>query len=151
MPPFCCTMAVRFADVDHAGIVYYPKFFDYFHITFEEFFRQTVGSRAYVDVLDRDRIGFPSVNAQCEFKSPLRFGDTMDVEMSIQRLGKRSVTFGFCIYRRPDSRDPEPAERVLAAQGTNTCAIVDLSVFRAIEAPDSIRRLLEPLVDDSAD
>jgi 4-hydroxybenzoyl-CoA thioesterase len=154
-------MAVRFADVDHAGIVYYPKFFDYFHIAMEEFLRARLGPRGYVDLLDRDRIGFPSVNAQCEFKSPLRFGDTIEVAMSIIRLGTRSVTFRFRVYRMPDEqpggqtaqtgdRPGSEEERVLAAQGSSTCAFVDLSVFRAIAAPEPLRRLLEPLVEDSA-
>jgi 4-hydroxybenzoyl-CoA thioesterase len=164
MPPFCHTMPVRFADVDHAGIVYYPKFFDYFHIAMEEFLGEKLGPRGYVDLLDRDRIGFPSVNAQCEFKAPLRFGDIIDVEMSVIRLGTRSVTFGFRVYRRPDGRsqaqpqdagqaghelDQGPDERVLAAQGSNTCAFVDLSAFRAIAAPERLKRLLEPLIERS--
>lgn len=160
MPPFCHTMPVRFADVDHAGIVYYPKFFDYFHIAMEEFLRARLGPRGYVDLLDRDRIGFPSVNAQCEFKAPLRFGDTMDIEMSVLKLGTRSVTFGYRVYRRADGpsegnaqaqarpgRDAHPGERVLAAKGQNTCAFVDLSAFRAIAAPESLRQLLEPLLE----
>lgn len=180
MPPFCHTMPIRFADVDHAGIVYYPKFFDYFHIAMEEFFAARLGPRGYVELLDRDRIGFPSVNAQCEFKAPLRFGDTIEVEMSIARLSTRSVTFRFRVYRLPSGPAAGPAggpagggpaagsddgsagedatgsrgkgqnERVLAAQGSNTCAFVDLSAFRAIAAPDSLRRLLEPLVEDPA-
>ena len=57
MPPFSHTFPVRFADVDHAGIVYYPRFFHYFHAAFEEFFRRRMGGRAYVDLLDRrDRL-----------------------------------------------------------------------------------------------
>ena len=29
---------VRFSDIDRAGIVYYPRFFDYWHRAFEDFF-----------------------------------------------------------------------------------------------------------------
>jgi 4-hydroxybenzoyl-CoA thioesterase len=152
MPPFCHTMPVRFADVDHAGIVYYPRFFDYFHVAMEEFLRSRLGPRGYVELLDRDRIGFPSVNAQCEFKAPLRFGDTIDVEMSIIRLGARSVTFRYRVYRTPDGQPGGQGqdERLLAAEGSNTCAFVDLSVFRATIPPERLMRLLEPLVEDPA-
>ena len=38
--PFEFATPVRFADVDHAGIVYYPRFFHYFHMAFEELFRR---------------------------------------------------------------------------------------------------------------
>jgi YbgC/YbaW family acyl-CoA thioester hydrolase len=139
------TMPVRFADVDHAGIVYYPKFFDYFHIAFEELLRHHLGARAYVELLDVDRVGFPSVSAQCEFKSPLRFGDTMDIDLSITRLGARSVTFCYRIYRQRGD-----GERALAAEGSNTCAVVDLSIFRAIAVPRRLRSLFEPLLEGSS-
>ena len=32
-------------------------------------------ARAYRDLLDHDRVGFPAVRAECDFKAPLRFGD----------------------------------------------------------------------------
>ena len=34
--PIYQTIAYVFDDVDHAGIVYYPRFFHYFHLAFEE-------------------------------------------------------------------------------------------------------------------
>jgi YbgC/YbaW family acyl-CoA thioester hydrolase len=159
MPAFCHTMPVRFADIDHAGIVYYPRYFDYFHVAMEEFFRARLGPRGYAELLDRDRIGFPAVSTQCEFKAPLRFGDTIDVEMSVIRLGTRSVTFCFRVYRTPghdqpggrvDDRGRGEETRVLAAEGRTTCAFVDLSVFRALAPPERLRQLLEPLVEDPA-
>src|SRR5262249_60482134 len=36
--PYRSRHPVRFGDVDHAGIVYYPQFFIYFHEAFEDFF-----------------------------------------------------------------------------------------------------------------
>jgi 4-hydroxybenzoyl-CoA thioesterase len=145
MPPFVYRTPVRFADVDHAGIVYYPVFFHYFHLAFEEFFIDRLGARSYVDLLDDDRIGFPSVSAQCDFKQALGFGDTAEIEMTVDRIGDRSVTFRYRIYRAADERN---ADRVLAAEGTNTCAVVDLSKFRAIVAPDRLRGLFEELRAD---
>lgn len=169
MPPFRHTVPVRFADVDHAGIVYYPRFFHYFHLAFEELFRQRMGARAYVDLLDRKRVGFPAVRAECDYKAPLRFGDIMDIELSIARLGNRSLTFRYQVYRRDDgdrpqdgsqagpssgpgsrppaSRPDDPPARVLAAEGITVCAVVDLDSFRAITVPDDIRALLAPLAE----
>jgi 4-hydroxybenzoyl-CoA thioesterase len=136
--PFVSRMPVRFADVDHAGIVYYPVFFHYFHVAFEEFFRDRLGPRAYVDLLDRRRIGFPSVSAGCDYQRPLRFGDTVEVEMAVERLGGRSITFGYRVFRAADAQ----VARELAAEGRNTCAVVDLAAFRAVEIPADIRALL---------
>lgn len=140
--PFVYRAPVRFADVDHAGIVYYPRFFHFFHVAFEEFFRERMGARAYVELLDEQRIGLPAVNASCNYLSPLRFGDEFDVALRVVRLGARSVTFGYRVWRVADDGEP-----VLAAEGENVCAIVDLSEFRAVAMPETLRALLEPLAE----
>lgn len=142
--PFIHQMPVRFADVDHAGIVYYPVFFDYFHITFEEFFRQRMGARSYVRLLDEQRVGFPAVSSQCDYQAPLRFGDTIDVEMSVARLGSKSATFRYRVFR---CADEDNAMRTLCAEGTTTCAVVDLRAFRAILIPDDLREMFRDIAD----
>jgi 4-hydroxybenzoyl-CoA thioesterase len=128
---------VRFADVDHAGIVYYPRFFHYFHLAFEELFRVRMGPRAYVDLLDRDRVGFPAVHAEADYKAPLRFGDAAVVALAVARLGATSITFRYRV-RRDD---------VECAVGTVVCAVVDLARFAPRPVPDAIRELVADLVE----
>lgn len=149
MAAFRHTIPIGFSDVDHAGIVYYPVFFHYFHQTLEAFFRDRLGSRSYVKILDEERVGFPAVSTQCEYKAPLRFGDTADIEMSIDRLGERSITFRFRVYRwpEPDRDDGADAGPVLAAEGRTTSAVIDMDAFRAKAIPDTLRRLFEPLTE----
>jgi 4-hydroxybenzoyl-CoA thioesterase len=140
---FVYTAPVRFSDVDHAGIVYYPRFFHFFHVAFEELWRARIGARAYVELLDRDRIGFPAVRAECDFKSPLRFGDTMSIELSITRMGGKSITFHYRVYREADGT----ADGALAAEGSVVCAVVDLAKFVAVHAPERVQAMLADLVE----
>lgn len=140
--PFVAAIPVRFADVDHAGIVYYPRFFHYFHLAFEELWRTRLGARAYVELLDRDRVGFPAVRAECDFVSPLRFGDTAEIELTIAKLGGKSIVFRYDVYRAEDAA----GARRLAAKGTVVAAVVDLARFVAIPAPARIVELLADLV-----
>jgi 4-hydroxybenzoyl-CoA thioesterase len=143
--PFVFTTPVRFSDVDHAGIIYYPHFFHLFHLAFEELWRARMGARAYVELLDRDRIGFPVVRAACDYVSPLRFGDTAEIELSVAKLGGKSITFHYRVFRAA-----EPGrERVLAADGTVVSAVTDLARFVAIPIPERIRALLADLVEDA--
>ena len=144
--PFIYRLPVRFADVDHAGIVYYPVFFSYFHIAFEEFFRQRFGTRSYVKLLDDERIGFPAVAADCNYQSPLRFGDTIEIEMSAGHLGNKSATFRYRVFRCPDE---DRSDRRLSAEGTTTCAVVDLRAFRAVAIPKRIRELFMEIAESS--
>ena len=46
---------VRHPDVDRAGIVYFPRFYDFFHRALEDFFRDEVGV-PYHDLGDTLRI-----------------------------------------------------------------------------------------------
>jgi 4-hydroxybenzoyl-CoA thioesterase len=136
---FSFATPVRFADVDHAGIVYYPRFFHMFHLAFEELWRTRIGPKAYSELIDRDRIGFPAVKAECEFKSPLRFGDTAEIEVTVSRLGAKSITFRYRIYKQEG--------RVLAAEGFVVCAVVDLARFVATPVPERVVAMLTDLIE----
>jgi len=136
---FTFTTPVRFADVDHAGIVYYPRYFHMFHLAFEELWRARMGARAYSDLLDRERVGFPAVKAECEFRAPLRFGEDAEIQLTISRLGAKSITFHYRIFRA------EPRE--LAADGSVVCAVVDLARFVAVPIPEKVSEMLRDLVE----
>ena len=139
MAAFTHRFPVRFADVDHAGIVYYPRFFHYFHVAFEELWRERVGARAYRELLDRDRVGFPAVHADCDFKAPLRFGDEAEVEVTVARLGGSSIAFRYVVRNVTDAR-------TVCADGRVVCAVVDLARFVAVPVPERVAALLADLV-----
>jgi 4-hydroxybenzoyl-CoA thioesterase len=150
MPPFLFATPVRFADVDHAGIVYYPRFFHFFHLAFEELWRQRIGARAYLDIIDRRRIGFPAVRAEADYQAPLRFGDTAEIEVTVARLGGKSITFRYRVFRAGEPEAAPPVARVLAAEGQVVCAVTDLERFVAVAIPDDVKGLLADLVEPAA-
>ncbi len=137
---FTYATPVRFADVDAAGIVYYPRFFHFFHVAFEELWRARAGQHAYRDLIARDRVGLPAVRAECEFLAPLRFGDTVEIDVSVAKLGARSIAFRYRAFRAGEPR-------VLCADARVTCALVDLARFVAIEVPERVRELLADLIE----
>ena len=135
MAPFRYSFTVRFADVDHAGIVYYPVFYHYFHVAFEEFFRERMGADAYLALLDETKIGFPAVHSECDYKAPLRFSDRAETEISLDRMGNKSVTLRYRVSRM------RREGTVLAAEGRVTCAVTDLKLFQAVECPPVLKDL----------
>lgn len=136
---FSYTTPVRFSDVDHAGIVYYPRFFHFFHLAFEELWRARMGPHAYRDLLDRERVGFPAVHADCDFHAPLRFGDSAKIDVAIARMGDKSITFRYVVS------NAESGQR--CAEGRIACAVVDLARFVAIPVPEHVADLLRDLVE----
>ena len=96
---FDTELKVRFGDEDHAQIVYYPRFFHFFHCAFEDFFDEQ--GFPYRDCLDVDRVGWPAVHAEADFKKPVRFGEIVRATVTVMRIGEKSATFHYGL-RGPD-------------------------------------------------
>ena len=134
MKPYAARMKVRFSEIDRAGIVYYPRFFHYVHVAFEEFFSDRVGMDYHV-LIDEGRVGFPTVHAECDYRTPLQYGDVLDVGVSVLRIGRTSVTFLYRLRNR--------TRRRLAAEARITVVCVDMDAFRPRRIPARIRRVFE--------
>jgi 4-hydroxybenzoyl-CoA thioesterase/acyl-CoA thioester hydrolase len=93
MHEFLTSRKIEFVDTDQGGIVHFSRFFIFME-TAEHQFLNEIG--ASVDMmLAGQRIGWPRVSATCEYKSPARFGDTLDILVQVQRKGTRSMTYRF--------------------------------------------------------
>ena len=91
---FRSTVTVRFADIDPAGVVYYPCFLHYCHTAMEDFFAGPVGF-PYPRLIAEHRIGFPAVHLEVDFRKPLRYGDEVSIGVAIERVGNTSVTWRY--------------------------------------------------------
>ncbi|MBI4822345.1 MAG: acyl-CoA thioesterase [Deltaproteobacteria bacterium] len=126
----------RFGDCDPAGLVYYPRFFEWFHDTFESTFAAIAGV-PYNDVVMRDRVGFPAVNLAAEFKRPVRFGDRVQVEVFLSRLTERSATFEYRVR----------GESGLCATASVKVATMDMDGAGSAVFPEAIFRAFLPYVE----
>ena len=131
---FVYERAVRFEEVDAAGIVFFARFLNYAHEAMEALLAGLDGG--YVRLVVGRRIGLPAVSVSCDFRSPLRFGDVALIETRVVRIGNKSVTFRYDFIRKKDG--------VNAATVEHICAVTDLEAMRAIPVPDDVRALLEP-------
>ena len=87
---FVTQQQVHFGDVDPAGIVFYPRIYDFIHQVFEELWDVHVGKR-YYHLICEDHLGFPLVHSEVDFKQPLRFGDRPVVRVTCFKIGKSSL------------------------------------------------------------
>lgn len=128
--PFRAHLKVRFGDIDHAGIVYYPRIVHYFHMAMEEYFSQAL-HQDYARVLEEHRLGLPTVHLEVDFRHPFKFGDRIEVEARVSRIGSRSLTWRYRIFRR------ESDEVCVEAEVVTAC--VHLDRFEPIAVPDWLR------------
>lgn len=133
---------VRFGEIDHAGVMYYPAFFDRMHRAFEDFWEEAVG-KTYAHVLDTDGIGFPVVDIHSAFTAPFRLGDIMRIEIDALRIGDRSVTFRYRLYEG-ESAAPNTVAEIVSG-------VIAMADFTPTRLPDEYRHGLQPyLVADAA-
>lgn len=131
---FTRELQVRFPEVDFARVVYYPRFFDYAHQVFEDFFADEV-KVPYPEMLTVRKVGYPSVHVEADFKAPLRFGDRFEVVLAATRVSDRSVA---CAYRftRLDGRVHCATLKVVTAS-------VDMDRFAPVPMPAEVRSAFE--------
>ncbi|MCI2430691.1 acyl-CoA thioesterase [Candidatus Acetothermia bacterium] len=132
------TWRVSFGEIDYAGIVYYPNFFDYFQRT-EEVFMEHIGF-PYPYLIGELKIGFPIVRVEADFKNPVRYGDAFDVSMNVARLGNSSVTFSFRVFKGQQ----------LCGAASITHATIDMKTFKSIPIPAELRALFEKHLQPSS-
>jgi YbgC/YbaW family acyl-CoA thioester hydrolase len=124
---FTTTILVRFGDLDPAGIAYYPNLVNFLHVAFEDFFVGHVG-RPYPEVY-REGIAFPTVHVEMEFLSPVRYGDHVDVAVTVEQVGRSSVQL-----RYEGAVRGHPVFRA-----RNTAVTVDMKTFTSTPVPDWLR------------
>ncbi len=94
MPPLETRRRVEFRDTDAAGIVHFSAFFVWMESAEHELLRATG-----VSVVERGADGvdcsWPRVAATCEYTAAVRFGDEVDVAVTVEAIGRTSVTYGF--------------------------------------------------------
>ncbi|NNG01320.1 MAG: acyl-CoA thioesterase [Desulfobacteraceae bacterium] len=130
-------LKVRFGDIDQAGIVYYPRFLHYFHVALEEFFADAL-KIDYPQLLKDHRIGFPTVHLETDFSKPLWYGDEIDIEVRVRRLGKTSITWEYLTFTKG-----EDAPRI---HGSNVTVCLNMDSFKKMAIPDWLRDRLLPMV-----
>ena len=128
---FRTSILVRFGDLDPAGIAYYPNLVNFLHESFEDFCAGHVG-RPYPE-LYREGIGFPSVKLEMEFLAPVRYGDHVEVDVTVEHLGRSSVRIRY--EASVDGR--------AVFKARNTSVAVDMSTFRPMDLPPWLRQRFE--------
>jgi len=128
------TLTVRFADVDYARVVYYPRYFDLCHQVFEDFFSLEL-KVPYVRMLQERNVGYPSVHVEADFRAPLRFGDLARVQLEALKVSPRALT---CRYRFHRGDEPQ-----WCAELRVVTAGIDVERFTGCELPADVRAAFE--------
>jgi 4-hydroxybenzoyl-CoA thioesterase len=123
------TITVEWGDCDPAGIVFFPRYFEWFDAcTAALFLHAGFSKRAFLDAYGI--VGFPVVDTRARFLKPSSFGDAVIVDSAVERLGRSSFDISHRLMR------PEG----LAVEALET----RVWTTRASDAPHGLRSLPIP-------
>jgi len=129
-------LRVEFSDTDMARIVHFTRFFHYMEVT-EHAFLRSLGVPIH-DQLNGRTISWPRGRVECDYKSPLRFGDEFDVHLLVRAIQRCSLTYAFRFSK---------LDGTLVAQGAATIICVEIDPatekMSATPIPDSFLQRVE--------
>jgi len=94
---FRTTRRIEFADTDMGGIVHFSRFFVFMETAEHELLR-SIGTSVHHQ-RDGVDVGWPRVDASCDYQRPARYGDEIEIDVRIARKGTTSMTYEFAFRR----------------------------------------------------
>ena len=122
------------ADVDAAGIVYFPHFFRFVEQAEEELFRAAGQNR--LQLIKENHVWMPRVEAFSKFNKPIKHGAAIRVRLNPEIKGQKTVRYNFEIF------DDATTEKL--AGGYITVVCVDDVAFKSTPIPTAIRKVIAP-------
>ena len=124
--PFTTHVQVRFADVDGAGIVFYPRYFEMLNGAVEDWFAD-MGCDFRTMHLVRG-MGVPTVKLECEFRAPSELGDILSISITPTHLGRSSCTLAYDISVAGEQR----------LRATSTLVCLNLKTKKSMPWPEEL-------------
>ncbi len=132
---FRVDVPIRFSYCDPAGIVYFPQFFNLINSLMEDWFMEGLAT-SYPALIMNERVGTPTVDIQCEFLKPCRYGEILTMELSVAKLGRTS----FQLVHEGKVADE------LRWRARHVLCFLSIETYRAVPIPEALRARMEKFV-----
>ena len=135
MKPFSITRRVEFGDTDMAGIMHFSNFFRFMEVAESDFLRSRGLSVSWLE--GSVKWGFPRVSVACDYQKPARFQDVLTVAVTVEKVGKKSVSYRFDFSN-------QRGEPLATGRMTSVfCRSLGPDHIEALEIPDAMRAKIE--------
>lgn len=98
MPQFIHQRRVAFAETDMAGIMHFANYYRFMEEVEHAYFRSLDLSIMHKPEGNKIVVGWPRVSAQCSFEAPIYYDDIIDLQLNVERIGAKSLTFKVEFY-----------------------------------------------------
>lgn len=123
------THRVEFSDTDMAGIMHFSNFFYFMEATETAFFR-SLGFSIFPGTAE-EKVGWPRVHVDCDFRHPLRFEDLVEVHLLVREKKEKALVYTF-IFRKLNGT---PVQEVARGTIITTCVTHDPVTSKMVAVP----------------
>lgn len=126
---FIAQRKVRFQHCDPAGIVFYPRYFELLNSVVEDWFAEVV-HHDFNQLHVETGMGVPTAAIDTQFHAPSRLGERLTFELTVQSVGRSSLTIQIVAYCGEHKR----------LTSDSTLVFVDLSSGKSMPWTEAIRQ-----------
>jgi acyl-CoA thioester hydrolase len=126
---FSTPLKVRFNETDLQGHVNFGQYLFYFDVGATEYMAAIGYS---YDMMLADGVDLLYAESHCNYKSPVKWPETLNINTRIARLGRRSLRYEFDIRAEQDGRQ--------VATGHIVAITAERGTWAEREVPDGLRR-----------
>ncbi len=127
MVVFKTVYRVTWSDTDAAGVVHHSNYFRLFERTEEEFYEHLGLS---IDYLANLGFWLPRIEVFCTYRTPSRFGDVLEISLSVDEIKEKVVKYGFVVKKKDTD--------ILVAEGYVVAVAADKGFGKAINIPHKV-------------
>ncbi len=124
----------RYAEVDQQAVVFNGHYLTWFDEAVTGFFDHL--GAGYPDLMAVG-LDMQLVHTEIDYSAPVRWRDTVRVEVTCEQVGTTSFTIGFSVLRRRDG-----SEESVAVRGRNVYVVVSTEDWTKRPVPDALREAL---------
>lgn len=130
---------VEFSETDMAGIAHFSNFFRWMEAAEADFYRSL--DEPLICAEGATVTGWPRVRASCAYHAPIRFGEEVEVRLSVKELKIRAIAYAFRFYKLGEG---EP-EHIATGEMTTVFAQRPAGggPMQAASIPEALMRKLE--------
>lgn len=126
------TQKIRYSDCDPQGIVFNGNYARYWDDALTDWLEDSGFGGEELGGIGADVV---TARVEMDFRASAGLGDTLETEVSVERIGNTSMTVGFTTKRLSDD--------TVVTEGRETLVFVDPENFRPTSIPAQITEVLD--------
>jgi 1,4-dihydroxy-2-naphthoyl-CoA hydrolase len=123
---------IRLHHTDAANLIFYSKLFNLAYECYEDFLE--INDFSIPKILDEKKILVPVVHAEADYIKPIKIGDKIKIQMSLNKLGNSSYTLIYDFYNNKNN------EKV--AQAKTIHVLLNYDSYKPEKIPEKLREIL---------